>query len=147
MIRLSSSLTLGIALFFPVCWFVFFGSLTLFILATDPEDLPITHVGTFKLVLLTCYVMFAFLIYKVPMKLKRVELETDQLFVTNYFKTINFEFQQISKINAKPIFGLALVTLILDYKSFFGKKIRFITDEEKCKFLIDKYNLKKSIGV
>jgi hypothetical protein len=143
MIRLSSSLTLGISLFFPVFWFVFFGCLTLFILVTDSDDLPITHVGIFKIGLLSCYIIFGLLIYKLPMKLKRVEIENDQLFVTNYFKTISFNVQRVSKINDQPLLGKILVTLVLDNKSSFGKKIRFLSDPQKYQILLEKFNFGK----
>lgn len=140
MIRLSSSLTLGFALFFPVFWFVLFGCLTLFILALDPEDLPISNPVVFKLCLTLGFLFFGFLIYKGPMKLKRVEIENDQLFVTNYFKTITFDLQHVTNINVQPILGLTLVTLKLDYKSSFGKKIRLLSDSHRVKYLLDKNN-------
>jgi hypothetical protein len=138
MIRLSSSLTLGFALFFPVFWFVLFGCLTLFILALDAEDLPISNPSLFKMSLSIGFLFFGFLIYKGPMKLRRVELENDHLFVTNYFKTITFNLQQISNIHVQSILGLTLVTLQLEYKSSFGKKIRFLSDSQRVQYLMDK---------
>ena len=138
MIRLSSSLTLGFALFFPVFWFVFFGSFTAFILATDAEDLPITNTGVFKLGLLVCFLFFGFLIYKGFAKLKRVELEDDHLFVTNYFKTISFPIEHVARIHQQALPGIILVTLEFDYKTFFGNRIRFISDAQKIQLLKDR---------
>lgn len=139
MIRLSSSLTLGFALFFPVFWFVLFGCLTLFILALDPEDLPISNPAVFKMSLSIGFLFFGFLIYIGPMKLKRVEIENDQLFVTNYFKTITFNAQHVTGINVQSHFGLTLVTLKLDYKSSFGRKIRFLSDTQRVQYLLEKH--------
>lgn len=135
MIRLSSSLTLGLALFVPVFWFVFFGSMTVFILATADEDIPVSNPGVFKTVLLICFLIFALLIYKTLMKLKRVEIEDQQLFVTNYFKTITFPIQHVIKIKEQKILGMTLVTMTIGYKTYFGKKIRFITDQYKSDIL------------
>lgn len=144
MIRLSSSLTLAIVLFLPVIWFVFFGSLTLFILATDPEDLPFTNATTIKMSMVASFLFFGFIIYKSLMKLKRVELEDTQLFVTNYFKTITLPVTRISKISEHRLFGIILVTLVVDNKSMFGRKIRFISDEEKFRLLLSKHEYLKT---
>jgi hypothetical protein len=135
MIRLSSSFTLAFALFFPVFWFVFFGCLTIFILSLAPEDLPIRNVTGFKSGLSAFFIFFAFLIYKFPMKLKRVEILDNQLYVTNYFKTITFPIYRVTKINERRFFRMKIVTLVLETKTFFGKKIRFLSDDQKMKML------------
>ena len=139
MIRLSSSLTLGFALFFPVFWYVLFGCLSLFVVAMDPEDLPLTNPRNFKIGLSFFFLFFGFFIYKGPMKLKRVEFENGQLFVTNYFKTITFHIQHVSKIKVQALPGLKLVTLELEFKSLFGKKIRFLSDAQRIQFLLEQH--------
>lgn len=72
------------------------------------------------------------------MKLKRVELEDQTLYITNYFKTISLHLEQIPKIKDLSILGLIIVTLEVDHKSIFGKKIRFISDRQKFKYLTDR---------
>lgn len=144
MIRISSSLTLGLALFFPVFWFVFFGSLSIFIAVTDPEDLPLSNPVLFKTVLIICYILFGFLIYKSFAKLKRVELENNQLFITNYFKTVTFDISHIAKIKDHSILGMMIITLELDYKSIFGTKIRFLSDAQKFQLLAERINNSKT---
>jgi uncharacterized integral membrane protein len=138
MIRLSSSLTLGLAIFVPVFWFVFFGSLTLFIVLADPEDLPITNSLYFKMGFSGIFITFAGIIYKTLFQLKRVELDEETLYVTNYFKTIAFDIKAISTVRSKTIFNFVLVRLHLKHKTSFGSTICFLSDHNKFHWLMDR---------
>ncbi len=135
MIRLSSSITLGLAIFLPVFWFVFFGSLSLFVCLTDPQDLPVSNSFYFKSGFLSIFLFFALIIYKTFFQLKRIELEDGKIYITNYFKTISIRVEAISKLKTIPVFNLAIVTLHITHKTIFGKKIRFISDEAKLQYL------------
>ncbi|HRI34300.1 MAG TPA: hypothetical protein PLD02_11145, partial [Saprospiraceae bacterium] len=63
MIRISSSATLIFALFIPLFWLVFFGSLTLAIMLADSEDLSFSSPFLIKLFFISGFVLFGTLIY------------------------------------------------------------------------------------
>lgn len=131
MIRISSSLTLGLSIFIPVFWYMFFGCFTLFFLFTSDEDLPFSNPNLIRIIILLFFVVFGFLIYYSLTKLKRVEMDHDFLYVTNFFKTIKIPISQIKKVKSFPLFGFIRVKIILQTNTIFGTKIRFICDSDK----------------
>lgn len=136
MIRISSSLTLGLSIFIPVFWFVFFGCFTLFIFFVENDDLPFSNPSLFRLVFLFSFLVFGFFIYHGLTKLKRVEIDEDFIYITNYFKTIKYPISMIDQIKEVSVFGFLRIKLILNSTTLFGKKIRFICN-------VDKYDLFK----
>lgn len=134
MIRISSSLTLVLSIFIPVFWFVFFGSLCLFFVLQDPEDLPFSNPRPFKIGFITFYLFFGFCIYYFLFQLRRVELDDTHIYITNYFKTIKLPLDQVEAISTIHAFGLNRVKIRLAFKSSLGKKIRFICDQARLDY-------------
>lgn len=135
MIRISSSLTLGLSIFIPVFWFVFFGSLCLFFVFQDPEDLPFSNPIPIKIGFVSFFLFFGFFIYYFLFQLRRVELDDTYLYITNYFKTIKLPLDQVDTISTIQVFGMYRAKINLRFKSSFGKKIRFICDQARLDYL------------
>ncbi|HEX5625221.1 MAG TPA: hypothetical protein VFX48_04315 [Saprospiraceae bacterium] len=136
MTRISSSLTLPLAIFFPVFWYIFFGCLTLFIGLTEAEDLPFTNAAAIKTGFVLFFLFFGALIYHFFMKLRRVEIEGQYIFITNYFKTVRLHRDAISNISSIKFLNLHRVRMQLNGKSQFGKRIYFICDSDKMKYFL-----------
>jgi len=134
MIRISSSLTLGLSIFIPVFWFVFFGSLCLFFVFQDPEDLPFSNPIPIKIGFVAFYLFFGFWIYYCFFQLRRIEMDESHLYITNYFKTIKVPLAQVESFSTLRIFGMKRVKIKLLFKSSLGTKIRFICDEARLDY-------------
>ncbi len=131
MIRISSSFTLVLSIFIPVFWFVFFGSLCLFFVLQDPEDLPLSNPRPIKLGFIAFYLFFGFCISYFLFQLRRVELDDSHIYITNYFKTIKLPLDQVDTFSTIHLIGMYRVKVRLAYKSSLGKNIRFICDQPR----------------
>lgn len=135
MYRVSSSLTLVLAIFLPVFWLVTIGCFTLFSFLAEDEDLPLRNPDQFRLILSILLVAGTSLIYYFFMRLRRVECTNEHLFVTNYFKTVKIPWTEVRDIQYRKIFLFRMAKIKLSYKSVFGRTIRMITDEDKIHIL------------
>lgn len=138
MIRISSASTIILALFIPVFWLVFFGSLSLGLLITAPDDLPFSFNGLLKWIILGFFLIFSTVIYFTLFKLKRVDADHEFVYVSNYFKTVRIPIDQISELTCKSLSFRQLAKMQLNFKGIFGSKIYFITDSEKYNLLLSK---------
>lgn len=127
MYRLSSNLTLFFKLFVPISWASFFGffGLVIFFLI-DSSDEPLLTSTMFKLGYLGVYIIFALFLYFTFFQLKRVETKDNEIFCTNYFKTVKFPLQNIKRISIINLGVLKIARMHLHKKGTFGKVIPFI---------------------
>ena len=137
MIRISSSLTLGLSVFIPVFWYIFFGCFTIFLFFIDNDDLPFSNPMMVRLSFLIFFLVFGFLIYYFLVKLKRVEIEDEFVYVTNYFTTIKIHISKIVRISEFSFFGFQRIKLILQSPTIYGKKIRFVCNAANYKLFKD----------
>jgi len=124
--RLSTNLTLFFKIFVPTAWASFFGLFALVIFFLNPADEPFLTSSVFKIGFLVLFIIFGTLLYFTLGSLKRVEVEGDHLFVTNYFKTIRFPLENIKRMNVTKLGFLKLVHLTLHHKGEFGNKAFFL---------------------
>jgi hypothetical protein len=128
--RLSTSATLILKLFFPVFWAVFFGSFTLAILFFQGGD-PLIKNPYFKMGSLGFYLMGLLIIYFTLWQLRRVEVDEEAFYVTDYFKTIKIPFPLVLKVTENDYLLFSTLTLHLHKKGHFGKKITFVQSQQK----------------
>lgn len=131
--RISSSITLLLRLFFPVFWLVFFGAFTVAVVFFSQEDMPMFQTTGFRLGMVLFYAIGALFLFFTVLKLKRVEVDQDFVYVTNYFKNFRYPYHQIKKISVVNLFFFQLTTLHLKEKGSFGKRIYFL--QSKVKFI------------
>ena len=123
-VRVSSSSTLFLKIFLPTVWIVFFGAFTLFIIfgaGRNFPDIPGIRIGA-----VLFYAAGLLLLYFTLLRLKRVEMDDDHVYVTNYFKTYRYTFQSVTRIQEIDMLLLTLVILTLAEKGAFGRKIAFV---------------------
>lgn len=124
--RLSSNATLFLRIFLPVFWSVFFGAFTLAVFLADEMYFSFLPIQTFRYGMLFFYISGLLVIYFTFLRLKRVELTSDFLYITNYFKTARYPIAAISHLEWRRWFGISLGIFHLQAKGIFGQKILFL---------------------
>lgn len=124
--RLSSNFTLFLKLFVPTGWLSFFGLFGLVIFLVDTTDKPLLASNYFRIGYLVFFVIFLTLIYFTIFQLKRVECQDKLMYVTDYFKTVRFPFENIDRISTLNLGLVLIVWMHLKNKGKFGKRIPFL---------------------
>jgi hypothetical protein len=124
--RLSSNTTLFFNLFLPVFWSVFFGAFTLAVFLADEMYFSFLPVKTFRLGMLFFYLSGLAVIYVTLLRIKRVEMSSDSLYVTNYFKTARYPISTIAHLEWRRLLGISLGIFTLKTKGIFGQRIFFL---------------------
>ncbi|HMW39524.1 MAG: hypothetical protein K1X68_12870 [Saprospiraceae bacterium] len=140
MTRISSAATLFFAVFLPVFWLVFFGSLTAGLFLVNIEDLDGTFFQFMRWIFLALFVLFAILIYRTILKLRRIDADEQYIYVSNYLRTIRIPYTQIDSLQSKSLSIRLLGKINLSHKGYFGSSITFICDEQKYLLLEEKIN-------
>jgi len=124
--RLSSNLTLMLKLFIPIFWIVFFGAFVIAAFVTNPIEAPQFANDKFQfrslIFVLVGIVFFALTFFR----LKRVDSDEDNIYISNYFKTFRYPIDSIESIVIYNHIILKAAHLKFKGKSSFGKKIIFI---------------------
>ncbi len=130
--HVSSSATLFLKYAFPVVCAVFFGSMTLAFWFTDNvnavADVPIL---TFRLILTGTFLTLMLLLYFTVMKIKRVEMDSHFMYVTNYFKNVRYPYHQIESIEKRNYFIFKTIRVHLKQAASFGKTITFVSSRNR----------------
>ena len=129
--HVSSNLTVILKWFFPAFWLVFFGSFTTVIWIFQIPPFGSISPGTFRIVVTVLYLLFAALILFSIMRLKRVEMSNEVVFVSNYFKHYQYPWSNIEKIEERiyPFFHVIFVKFRKPGR--FGKRIFFIANKKR----------------
>ena len=129
--RISSSATLGLKLFIPVFWTVFFGAFTIAVLISGVGKSPLFGNPMFKLGVVLFFLIGVAIQYFTVMQLKRVELDADHVYVTNYFKSYRYHYDGIDKVSQQD-FGIFKIGYIhLKSAGSLGSKITFLQSRQK----------------
>ncbi|MEP7196838.1 MAG: hypothetical protein ABI851_09975 [Saprospiraceae bacterium] len=135
MSRISSASTLFFAVFLPVFWFVFFGSLALALMVIEADEIQYSFFGMIKWIMLSLFILFCIIIYRTILRLKRVDADDDFVYVSNYVKTIRIPYEQIESISCKSLSVRQLAKIQLKHKGRFGENIYFLCESEKFEIL------------
>jgi hypothetical protein len=139
MYRISSNWTLFLKIFFPTAWMTFFGLLTLAIILADPGELPIGGGIVFKIVFVTGFIVFLLFIWLTVIRLKRVDFGDEGIYVSNYFKTYRYKYEDVSKIKENNLGLFILGTIELKDKGSFGKNIYLIISKIHYQDFLEKH--------
>lgn len=136
--RVSTNLTLFYKFFVPIFWTVFFGATTIAALLVKFEAVGDIPAPTFRIGMLLFFLTGIGFLYWAFFRLKRVEMDEQFVYVTNYFKTVRYPFHQIEKIKENDFLISKSVSIILKKKGQFGQRITFVPSRKKYgKFLND----------
>jgi hypothetical protein len=131
--RISSNFTLFFKIFIPVFWTVFYGAFTITLLFADPGDLGYLSRGLIPYSNLGFYLATLLIIYLTLWKLKRVELDAEYFYVTNYFKTFRYTYHSIAEIRTTSLLVFQIMTIEFNKPSSFGNRVHFILEPRLLK--------------
>lgn len=129
-VNVTSAATIFWKFFFPTFWIVFFTTLTLGLIFAEvsPTSIPKNaFVGLMCVTLLLGITLF----YLSIIRLKKVEMDLDYIYVTNYFKWFKYPYHNIERISQKDLVLLKVITFTFKEKGHFGKRIFFLADHRQ----------------
>jgi len=86
----------------------------------------------FRIGVVIFYLIGLLFLYFTFLRLKRVEIDPDFVYVTDYLKTYRYPFHNIESIKEINLYLFYLCTIRFKEKGSFGKKIHFL--ESRIKF-------------
>ncbi|MEM6724838.1 MAG: hypothetical protein AAF598_12415 [Bacteroidota bacterium] len=133
--NISSSATLALKYFIPTIWIVFFGTITIYVfLSNNAAEIVGGTEGAVlgpRLGLLLFFLTGVAFFYFLFMRLKRVEVDHQFIYVTNYIKIYKYPYSNIERIERQKILFFRPTTIHFKEPGSFGPKVTFI---EGCKF-------------
>ncbi len=142
---ISSGFTLFWKLVLPITWITFFGTFVGFILLSEDGAYLVSGgavtPGVVRLLAFGFLAIGILLFYLFFMRLKRVDVDEDFLYVTNYFKTRRYPYHNIEKMTSNRFFIFKPVTVYFKEAGFFGKKITFLSGKTFKDFLVQHPNV------
>ena len=138
-LSVSSGWTLFLKLILPIIWTAFFGTFVGVILFS--EDGAYLIAGGMitpmiaRIIALTFLLAGISLFYWLFMRLKRVDVDNDFMYVTNYFKARRYPYHNIEKMVENQYLMFLPVTVYFKEAGTFGKKITFLSSKEFRDFL------------
>ncbi|HMQ64365.1 MAG TPA: hypothetical protein PKE06_27020 [Flavilitoribacter sp.] len=129
--RVSTNLTLFFKFFVPIFWIVLFGSFTVAVLALNYDHYGDFRGGPFRIGTLVFYVSGVIMLLFTLLRLKRVEMDSEFIFATNYFKYARYPYHQVEKISESSFLFLKVVRVTLKTAGIFGKSFMFIASNNR----------------
>lgn len=124
--RVSTNLTLAYKFFFPVIWLVFFGCIMLFTWLTDVGYVGNTPMSTFRIGMTLFWLGGVAFFYWAFLRLKRVEMDATHVYISNYFKTARYPYEDLDKITSNNYGLFKSANIHLKGAGIFGKKVTFV---------------------
>ena len=134
-VRVSSSWTLFYKIFFPTAWIVFFGVFAVFVTFDGFGSTFIP--GAVRIGYLIFFAIGLAVLWFSLMSFKRVEMDENVFYVTNYFKTYKYSYDSIADIGEIDFVIMKGVTIRFIEKSSFGKKIFFVARRRVWSTFVD----------
>ena len=126
-IHLSSNATLFWKIFVPFFGTVFLTGLVLAFLLIDADDLYLpVPVWAARLVMVALWLGWMYLIVRTIWRLKRVDADDTHVFVTDYWTTVRYPWQDIERFEEKKRMGRQVVNFHLKAPGRFGQIISFL---------------------
>ena len=124
--HVSTSASLFLKLVFPTVWMVFFTTLLIGSLFSDYDFFGPFPARTFQLGLALFILIGASILYWMVLRLKRVDMDKESFYVTNYFKSYRYTYDSLENIKERDYTLILVVDLLLKEPGSFGKKMTFV---------------------
>ncbi len=128
--RVSSSATLLLKFFIPTFWIVFFGSFTAALFLSGIGMNSRIPAGTLKIGAVLFFLLGLAFLYWSVMRLKRVELDGEFVYVTNYFKTFRYPYPNVEKMEESDYLFFRSMHIYFKESGTFGKRITFVVSQK-----------------
>ena len=129
--RVSTNLTLFYKFFVPIFWIVFFGSMTIAAFVYKKDYYGEIPGMPFRIGMVVFFLSGVAMFFFTLMRLKRVEMSEEHLYVTDYFKHLRYPWQDIEKITESEFAVFKVVTVFLKSPGTFGKKFTFMASRDR----------------
>lgn len=129
--QVSTSLTLFLKIFFPAFWIVFFAAFTFAVWQLDAGTFGGIDMEIFRMGMLSFLLLGIGIIYWALMRLKRVEMDNEFVFVTNYFKSVRYPWHNVKNIEERDFALFRTIHIVLKKPGIFGEKITFVASRRK----------------
>lgn len=135
MIKLSSSITIFLKMFFPIFWLVLFGSLTVALFVSTPANLDHSR-PYFKYIWVAIFLGWTLVLYFTVYQLKRVEGNAEGLNVSTYFKHIFVPIQAIKAFDETGLGPFLLIKVTYNQATPFGKSSYFLASKKRFNMFV-----------
>ena len=142
--QLSSNLTLLFKTFLPIFWLVFFGAFTVSSLFMTESYIGQISIEFFRILCFVFYILGAALLAFTVMRLKRVEICKEEIFISNYLKSFKYKIDDIERIEIGNLFIVKSMKVYFKGKTTFGIKINALTSEKKLTKALNSLRTKSS---
>lgn len=129
--QVSSNLTLLLKFFIPVFWIVFFGAFTIAVLASQNPYFGNIPAFVFKLGILTFYLLGMLVLYMYFLRLKRVEMDEQFVYVSNYFRSFRYPWEDIEDLSNRDFTLFQLIRIRLKGSGSFGRSMTFLASRRR----------------
>ncbi len=129
--RVSTNLTLFYKFFIPVFWIIFFGALTTATFFYGEELSGAMPVKSLQIGTLLFFISGALVLALTLMRLKRVEMNEEFVYVTDYFRNFRYPWHNIEAINEVKFLFFNIVSIRLKTPGTFGKRMTFIASKSQ----------------
>lgn len=137
--RVSSSATLFLKFFIPTFWMVFFGAFAVALFISPNLHSGAIPMNVMKMGIVIFFLLGTLALYWALMRLKRVELDEDFVYVTNYFKTFRYPYHNIEKMEESDYLFFRSMHIHLKEPGNFGKKITFVVSQKLMDDFLKQY--------
>lgn len=132
--RLSSNATLFLKIFLPVFWTTILTGVTLVAWFAEESNFGGLPLSSFRWATLFTLVMGVSLFLLLFWPLKRVETDGEKVYVSNYFRTAFYSWEQdVEAYHEFRIIFLKIGIIELNGVGSFGRKMRFIPSRKLVK--------------
>ncbi|MEM8525754.1 MAG: hypothetical protein AAGG68_14020 [Bacteroidota bacterium] len=126
MTRLSSNWTLFYKFFIPTFWTVLIGACVVATWVMKISLFPGVSYLVFGIGLTAIYTLVLLAMYLFTLRLKRVEIDENYVYITNYFKNYRYPHQDIDFIKSPDRPLLSIATIHLKAAGSLGRKIKYL---------------------
>lgn len=126
--RISSNATLFFKFFIPTFWIVFFGAFTAAVWNAKGQYFGSFPLGPFRLGMLAFFITGLAALALTIMRLKRVEVSPEFVYVTDYFKSVRYPWRDVAELYESDFLFWGIGTLSLRAKGTFGSRITFLAN-------------------
>ena len=137
--QVSSNLTLPFKLFIPIFWLVFFGLLTISAWVVSPETGGALASMNLRLAITAIFLTGAGVLYLTLLRLKRVEMDQEFVFVTNYFKSVRYPWSHIERLVQQQFLFFPIVYIHLKEPGSFGRRLVFLGSRSRWRIFLEEY--------
>ncbi len=124
--RISSNLTLIFKILLPSLWISFFGLFSIALFFRSSESIDLLSTTKFKIIFISCVLLFIAFMYFSVMQLKRLDMDKQFFYVSNYFKTYRYKYIDIEKMTESDFLFFKTLKIRLRQKGKFGQNLIFL---------------------